>query len=413
MEGLAHFNYLKELANYDASKERKELTLSKLCSMIENEEIVLPIFQTYIRWTPKKVVDLLNYQLLAKSPVAPISMNVIDDPTQVIEQITFFERKLIPTNTLMGKLSVVDGQQRLSSNYKFYIDHPDVQNIVLDLKKAKFLQLKPDVATKEITIKPHQIPVGKLYHKDSDVFFEYVNKNSFLKKDKIKDLLSSIRKKHEQYYYVVNLATNLSREEQMNWFEVLNLAGSQVTADMVYLTDLLVKGVDFYTEYANIFGNVLDSYGLGDLFPRKSAEISIPLAALNPAYFKISGKEQTLNSAPFPSDTKAKSIGSLEVEQIREIINITLGSLDVFLHYVDTKDLKDHLTRIDLITYVVGLFVEYGISSMESLSETQQEYIDTFIKEVEFVNQTNQQRRIVYKNLVEKFPTNVKENATN
>lgn len=389
---------LMAAANFDPSKERKDMTLERLSKEIEEGNIVLPIFQTYIRWTKAKAVDLFNYQLNGKAPVAPISINLIDDPSQVIEQISFLDRKILDSNSLVGKLSVADGQQRLSTNFKAYSNHEDFKSIVLDLKKGIFIQLADGAE-----IEKHQIPVGILYNKEHSIFLTYVNSNSYLKKDEVKDVLSSIRKKHQQYYYVVNFATNLSREEQMKWFEVLNLAGSQVTEAMVYLTELLVKGTDFYTEYANPFGELLDSYGLGDLFPRKSAEISIPLATLNPAFFKITGKEKTHNSSPIPSDVKPKSIGKLDVSEIQKMIKITLNALENVLTFINTDPEIKTPDRIDILTYLVGLFVEKEITL--PVSTSQKEFLKNWINEVDFVNNSNKVRRTKYEKLIIDYPT--------
>lgn len=384
-------------ADFDPSKERKDMTIRKLCEDIEEGNVVLPVFQTYIRWTKEKVKDLFNYQLSGKAPVAPISINLIDNPTQVIEQISFLDRRMLDKETLVGKFSVADGQQRLSANYKAYINDPELSNIVLDLKKGCFLIYDLNVQTEPTNF---QIPVGVLYNKEQSVFLNYVNSKTSLKKDTIKDVLASIRKKHQNYYYVVNFATNLSKQEQMKWFEVLNLAGSQVTASMVYLTDLLVKGIDFYTEYAIPFGEILDNYGYGQLFPRKSAEISIPLAALNPAFYKITEKMKTNNSSPIPSDVKPKLIGQASVEDIKEMIRITLNSLKETLQFIyDTKNVKKP-DRIDVITYLVGLFTENNISKM---NDEQKTFVVKWINEVDFINNSNKLRREKYIQLLDDY----------
>ncbi len=36
-------------------------------------------------------------------------------------------------------MSVVDEQQRLTTNYKAYCNHPDLKNVVLDLGKGEFV----------------------------------------------------------------------------------------------------------------------------------------------------------------------------------------------------------------------------------------------------------------------------------
>lgn len=388
---------LMEQADFDPSKERKELTIRKLCEDIEDGSVVLPVFQTYIRWTKEKAKDLFNYQLAGKAPVAPISINRIDDPGQVIDQINFLDRKMLDKTDLLGKLSVADGQQRLSTNYKAYINDPDFQNIVLDLQKGSFIKFDMNVQTQTTT---YQIPVGILYNKEQSVFLDYVNSRPSLKKDNIKDLLSSIRKKHQNYYYVVNFATNMSKAEQMGWFEVLNLAGTQVTAAMVYLTDLLVKGVDFYTEYAIPFGEKLDSYGFGELFPRKSAEISIPLAALNPAFYKVTAKTRTNNSSPIPSDVNPKLIGKADASDIKKMIEIALNSLNATLHFIDSTRSIIKPQRIDIITYLLGLFIENDISEM---NDKQKCFLVKWTNEVDFINNSNKLRRKKYNELLSDY----------
>lgn len=386
--------YLMEKADFDPSKERKDMTIRKLCEDIEDGNIVLPVFQTYIRWTKEKAKELFNYQLFGKAPVAPISINLIDNPEQVIDQIGFLDRKLLNKADLVGKFSVADGQQRLSTNYKAYINDPDFKNIVLDLNKRCFIEFDMNVQAEPLS---HQIPVGILYNKEQSVFLDYVNSKPSLKKDDVKDVLSSIRKKHQNYYYVVNFASNMSKHEQMEWFEVLNLAGTQVTAAMVYLTDLLVKGVDFYSEYAIPFGEKLDKYGFGELFPRKTAEISIPLAALNPAFYKVTVKARTNNSSPIPSDVKPKLIGKANVSEIRKMIEVTLKALDDTLDFISTTPEVINPKRIDIITYLVGLFIENDISTMNDKQKT---FLINWVNTADFINNSNKLRRQKYINLL-------------
>ncbi|MCB2356918.1 DUF262 domain-containing protein [Clostridium estertheticum] len=388
---------LMKQADFDPSKERKELTIRKLCEDIEDGSVVLPIFQTYIRWTKEKAKELFNYQLAGKAPVAPISINRIDDPGQVIDQINFLSRKMLDKTDLLGKLSVADGQQRLSTNYKAYINDPDFQNIVLDLQKGSFITFDMNVQTQATT---YQIPVGILYNKEQSLFLNYVNSRPSLKKDNIKDLLSSIRKKHQNYYYVVNFATNMSKAEQMGWFDVLNLAGTQITAAMVYLTDLLVKGVDFYTEYAIPFAEKLDDYGFGDLFPRKSTEISIPLAALNPAFYKVTAKTRTNNSSPIPSDVNPKLIGKADASDIKKMIKIALNALNDTLHFIDSTSSIIKPQRIDIITYLVGLFIENDILE---INDKQKGFLVKWTNEVDFINNSNKLRRKKYNDLLIKY----------
>ncbi|KAA2301827.1 hypothetical protein FY526_23000, partial [Clostridioides difficile] len=131
------------------------------------------------------------------------------------------------------------------------------------------------------------------------------------------------------YYYVINIAYDLTEEQQLEWFEVLNLAGTKVTGVQVELTEMLVKGVDFYSEYTDKFLERLREADMSELLVQKSTEISIPLAMLNPAIEVFRGDEShKLNFCPFPSDVKASLVSKFDAKDIRGIFNIALDALD-------------------------------------------------------------------------------------
>ncbi|WP_026691373.1 DUF262 domain-containing protein [Alteribacter aurantiacus] len=389
-------NEMLDSALFDASKERRDLNIRRLCEEIDEKNLVLPVFQTYIRWTDEKAAGLFNYQLHGSSPIAPISVNIITKPEKVVEQMNFITREILDGESLKGRMSVADGQQRLSANYKAYTNHPEFKHIVLDLKKGKFVVIDEGREYEE-----YQIPVGILYNKEHTVFREYLTKNEFLNQSEVKDVLSEIRRKHFGYAYVVNQATDLSRQEQMAWFEVLNLAGSQVTEVMVYLSDMLTKGLDFYTYYVYPFAEKLESNGFERLFPRKSAEVSIPLAALNSAYYKHTGLPKTSNSSPIPSDAKPKAIGKLETVDTIQIIDMNLEAMDNVLRFlkVNETELKP-IERLDLITYLIGLFVEANVKEIDN---NQKEFLINWCNEVDFVNNSNKLRREKFDELIRNY----------
>ena len=70
-------------------------------------------------------------------------------------------RELFP-NVERGQYSVVDGQQRLTTNFKAYINHEDFRNIVLDLGRGRFVE-------SEQAIRTNQIPVGIVLNRDDAV----------------------------------------------------------------------------------------------------------------------------------------------------------------------------------------------------------------------------------------------------
>lgn len=391
-------NSLEELmdsALFDASKERRDLNIRRLCEEIEERNIVLPVFQTYIRWTDEKAAALFNYQLHGSSPIAPISVNIITKPEKVVEQMNFITREILDGESVKNKMSVADGQQRLSANYKAYTNNSEFRHIVLDLKKGKFVVNEVDSECEE-----YQIPVGILYNKDHSVFRDYLAQNEFLNQSEIKDVLSEIRRKHFGYVYVVNQATDLSRKEQMAWFEVLNLAGSQVTEVMVYLSDLLTKGLDFYTYYVYPFAERLEAHGYGHLFPRKSAEVSIPLATLNSAYYKKTGYPKTSNSSPIPSDAKPKAIGKLDISVTTQIIDKTLEALDNVLKFLKVNPSIKEIDRLDIITYLIGLFVE---ADVKEITTAQKEFLINWCNTADFVNNSNKLRRDKFDQLIESY----------
>ncbi|WP_294379087.1 cysteine desulfurase family protein [uncultured Clostridium sp.] len=301
-------------STFDPTKESKPVALRDLCHEIEERRIVLPVFQTYIRWTPEKSVSLLNFQLNGKAAVSPISINKIENKELAVPQLSFLTRELIKQDELVGKQSVNDGQQRLSCNYKAYIDHEDFKSIVLDITAGKFL-INPQA------LKKSQIPVGKLYNKDDSVLDEYIANHKELQTLEVQRLLTKVRNKFMSYYYTVNYAKDLTENEQLEWFDVLNLAGSRVTGVEVQLTNMLVKGIDFYKEYSNKFVEKLAEGSLEHLIIRKDTEVSIPLAVLNPAYEIIKNKLHSSNCSPIPSDAKGIALSKLEPDELRKILS--------------------------------------------------------------------------------------------
>lgn len=340
---------LARWADFDPTKESNPKPLRDLCREIEMGNIVLPIFQTYIRWQVEKSIELLNFQLTGFAAVAPISINRIKKQGDVGMQISFITREKIPQEEVVNKDSVIDGQQRLTCNYKAYSDHPDFRNIVFDISLGKFVLNNEE-------LKNSQIPVGVLYNKDAAVFDQFLKDRPPLQSADIFLLLGKIRNKFMGYYYTVNIANDLTETQQLEWFEVLNLAGTKVTGVQVELTEMLVKGVDYYTEYAARFHENLRAFGLVDLLVQKSTELSIPLAMLNPAIEVLQGRRHKHNFCPMPSDVKPSLMSKLKAEEIRELFTIALNGLTLSLEFIEEKGLE-RPTRIDYVTNLAGAFM--------------------------------------------------------
>ncbi|AYK05657.1 hypothetical protein [Brevibacillus laterosporus] len=380
---------LGKYVDFDPTKESNPRALRDLCSEIEKGNIVLPIFQTYIRWQIEKSMDLLNFQLRGKAAVAPISINKIKQRGDVGTQITFIDRKILSDEEIFQKESVIDGQQRLTCNYKAYSNHPDFKNIVFDISLGKFL-LNVEA------LKDSQVPVGILYNKDPEELDRFISERKYLQPYKISGLLGKIRNKFLGYYYTVNIANDLSESEQLEWFEVLNLAGTKVTGVQVQLTEMLVKGVDYYREYSQKFLEILKEADFDELLVQKSTELSIPLAMLNPAIEFLQKRSHKGNFCPIPSDVKASLVSKMKADEIRKLFSIALIGLEKAINFINTRKLKRPV-RIDYITYLSGAFMYIGDKNFD------ENHLINWFDNVNFSDKSNTDRREIFDRLIKPY----------
>ena len=147
-----------------------------------------------------------------------------------------------------------------------------LKNVVLDLGKGEFV-----INTE--SVRRNQIPVGILLNKDESVLIDYTNQHGVL--SGILSSLLQIRGKIKTYQYTINFATDLSEEEQINWFEVLNNAGSRVSIIQMRFSKLKAHGLDIYTQYIHPYGNKVSEYGY-DYFKPQKTHVSYPIAAFKP-----------------------------------------------------------------------------------------------------------------------------------
>ena len=365
------------------------MTISEICRKIESNALSLPLYQRDISWTLQKCIDLLNYQLWGKAPVSPISLNIINRLDNHVPQVAFIDREII-NDVERGQLSVVDGQQRLATNYKAYCNHEDFRNIVLDLGKGLFTEVSS-------AVRSSQIPVGILLNKDDDVLFKYTASKSSLKSQEVISLLLQIRSKMKNYNYTINSAEDLTEDEQIEWFEVLNNAGSRVSIIQMRFSKLKAHGIDIYKQYTNQYRNRLFEAGYDDFFTPQKTNVSYPIAALNPAYELITGKPHSGNYAPIPSDTKENQLCNLSPEQLSRCFSMTLNALDIVLDFFDDNDINK-LSRIDYINYLLGYFIFHK----EITNESERERLIQWIDNVDFTNKSNSQRRDIFTNLISK-----------
>lgn len=371
--------HLLEAVNLNPTKDSRQEYVFTLCEYIEKNELTLPLYQRDVSWTLDKCVKLLNYQLLSKSPMSAISINITNNTEKefAVPQVSFIERKLL-SKTVRGQMSVVDGQQRLTTNYKAYCNHPDLKSVVLDLGKGKF------VINAE-AYRENQIPVGVLLNKDDNELITYTEKNKALSAPMTVNALLQIRNKIKTYQYTINFATNLTEDEQIHWFEVLNTAGSRTSAIQMKFSKLKVHGIDIYTQYAYVYRDMIQEHGY-DFF-----KLSYSIAALNPAYEVLFSGKHSNNFAPISSDTKENQLCKLNPDKLKECFEMTLEALEKALNFIENNDLEKY-NRPYFVNYLIGYFVFHK----EKISNQQKNNLINFYKNVALGNQTNAERRSLY-----------------
>ena len=377
---------LLKQVSLNPTKNSRQWSIFDMCKKIDNQSLSLPLYQRDLSWTIAKCVALLNYQLLGPAPVSPISVNLINDTQRCVPQVSFIDREIIPVER--GQNSVVDGQQRITTNYKAYINHEDFRDVVLDLGKGRFIEIQG-------AISDNQIPVGVLLYKDDALLFDYTQKSPRLDTRSVTNLLLQIKTKIKTYNYTINQAEDLSEQEQIEWFDVLNNAGSRVSIIQMRFSKLKIHGIDIYKQYTKPFRDKISDMGIDDLFVPQKTTTSYPIAALNPAYEVITGRVHSNNFAPISSDTQENKLCNLTADELERCFTLTLKSLDAALDFIEIAPVKKP-DRIDYINYLIGFFVFNG-TKMDKETE---KYLVDWYNGVDFTNKSNSARRQIYKDLI-------------
>ncbi|HAT4108517.1 TPA: hypothetical protein I9Z35_003073 [Clostridium perfringens] len=161
---------------------------------------------------------------------------------------------------------------------------------------------------------------------------------------------------------------------------------------------LKLNNIDIYTQYTKKFKEKVELNGF-DLFKVKDTEVSIPIAALNPAYEVITNKKHSANYTPIPSDTRENNLCSLTPDELTKSFELTLNALDTALEFIDKHSLKSP-DRLDYITYLTGIFV---FLNNKTLSDNEENFIISWYSSVIFKNKSNTERRNIFTNLLSKL----------
>ncbi|MDY6449536.1 DUF262 domain-containing protein [Acinetobacter faecalis] len=404
---------LGNLEGVQNNHETNRMTLIDLCTSIYEGNISIPLYQRDQSWQLNKAVDLFEYQLKGKAPVAPVSFNSLIEKGKRVPQISFIER--IPVDDIETvKYSVVDGQQRLTTNLKACIDHKDFKKIIFDLNKGSFLLNKSDL------LKKYQIPVGILLNFDEDIFYEYTRDLKLHKTDSKN--LRNIRSKIHNYMYTVHIGKDLDIQEQIEWFEKLNNAGSKVTKIQMGLCKLKIIGFDIYVEYIRPYQDLLRTYGLYDaLITPLTTKESYPIAALNPAYeVLMNNGKHGRNYAPIASDATNKNFlekysdmrvsekDELEFSfdqehsftEIKNLTSLTIDALKVVLQFLKKNNLVELILtfkRIEYVQFILGYVV---FNKIRHIDDSDGAYIIKWINDVRFNDKSNTEKRDIYTNFI-------------
>lgn len=388
-------NNLKKAVAFNPTEKTHNMVVYDMCKKIKGNKLTLPLYQRDVSWTLKKCRDLLTYQLIGKASVSPISINEINKEKSV-PQISFLDRELIENSQIdTAHLSVVDGQQRLSTNFKAFIDHSDFKNLVLDVSQAKFRII-------EAAPTDSQIPVGILLNENEQLLEDYLVERGLIQD--LYAILVKVRNKIHSYRYTINIAEDLTEDEQIEWFEILNNAGSRVTTIQMAFSKLKLNNLDIYTDYTKPFKEIVKSYGVEELFSPFTTNVSYPIAALNAAYEVIKkNKAHNNNYAPIPSDTKEDILVKLDVMELEAIIKLSIHSLELALEFLEKNGLLDSVERMDYIAYLLGFFSYSGYEKLEDMPVEIAEELIEWVNTVNFKNQSNTARRSIYSKLLKKL----------
>lgn len=374
--------------DYNPTNLSLTLTIKDICQRIDNNEICLPVFQTSMRWSMLDALKFFNYELNGKAPVSAISANLIEDENISVRQLSLINRH--PIIKTKGCYSINDGQQRCKSNHAVYAGDSNYDCIVLDLIKGLFI-------LKDKVLEPHQIPITSLYNKDSKKLYEYIRNNSELNTPDITDFLLDIRNKFMNYKFTINVGRDLSKDEQTDWFDILNRAGSPIPEVQITFSRFLEEGIDIYNDYVIPYRNLINSYGYeSSIFQKRSAEVSIAIASLNSAYELITNSIHTNQFSHIASDEKSTSLCKLSVDELKKCFTLTLTNLVKALDFINDKKLLKP-KRCEYITFILGLFVKLDGTP---LTKTQEAALIDWFNSVNFKGLGNPQRRTIYSDVL-------------
>ena len=369
-------------------------TVEELCKMLWSGKMDYFIDIHENSWSRHQMVSLLNNVALSNYPITPIAVNIETfqsyDPNEgfvsslpKIMKATYERSKnsVLFDQTHASKYTVIDGHQRLNCFLKAYTDDPDFAHVVFDLSYCKFREV--------LTVEDNQIPVGKLCNKDFSIFMDYVADRY---DGEVISMLNAIRNKFLNYSILVVYATNLFINEQIDWFTLLNGAGSSLTESEVFLFKLRGKNIDGYQLYVGPYNKMIIEAGFDSLLSTSRARTSYPLTALNPLLEKKFSNNRKNNYTPIPSDVKLGILDAIPPEELKSMFSESLEALRWTLDFFKAKGILP--VRMEYVTYISGFYI------LRNPTVNSYDMLEHWYRNTLFTDASNTEKRQIYSRLL-------------
>lgn len=204
---------LREVLQYNSNQVITTYSIQSLCFMIDNNQLTMPDYKETVEWANNYKMDLFNYELFAKTPVTEI-LALSNNGNDNVPQLSIYSGREIPQSKLSDTISVLDGSQRLLTNYQAYINDQGVKNIALNLETPSF-----EIVT-ETTKTENLLPIGVLMNHDLSLLSSWLIDHQEID-DEGQKIILGIRSKLMDCKLVVQVAEGLDRAEQLAYYKML------------------------------------------------------------------------------------------------------------------------------------------------------------------------------------------------
>lgn len=205
---------LQEVLQYNSNQVITTYSIQNLCFMIDNDQLTVPSYKETAEWANRYKMDLFNYELFAKTPVTEI-LALSNNSSDNVSQLSIYRGQEIPQNKLSDTISVLDGSQRLLTNYQAYINDQGVKDIALNLEVPRFEIIDGTTDTTNL------LPIGVLMNHDLSLLSSWLIDHQDKIDDEGQKIILGIRSKLMDCKLVVQVAEGLDQTEQLVYYKML------------------------------------------------------------------------------------------------------------------------------------------------------------------------------------------------